>query len=160
MAIAQTVADFLRQHAIPHDVLWHPYTHSSLASALKGVVRADKVVKAVVLADCEGLFMVLIPANRMVDLRAVEAYVGRPVHLAPPRLLQTFFRDCALGAIPATGPAYGFSTLCDEYLATADDLYFEAGDHRELIHVTGPAFREAARPDGTGQFSCGLFAYH
>ena len=35
----------------------------------------------------------------------------------------------------------GIPTLIDDSLLRMPDLYFEAGDHRDLVHVSGCAFR-------------------
>jgi hypothetical protein len=35
-----------------------------------------------------------------------------------------------------------------------EDLYFDAGDHEELIHVSGSRFREAMGEVEMGQFTC------
>ena len=46
-----------------------------------------------------------------------------------------------LGAVPPTGPAYDLETLVDEELDKQPEVYFESGDHRTLVHVTGDGFQ-------------------
>jgi Ala-tRNA(Pro) deacylase len=38
------------------------------------------------------------------------------------------------------GPAYGLETVVDDVLAEQPDIYFEGGDHEQLIHVSAEAF--------------------
>jgi len=38
------------------------------------------------------------------------------------------------------GPAYNLETIIDETLAEQPDIYFEAGDHEQLVHVSGETF--------------------
>ena len=52
------------------------------------------------------------------------------------------FRDCDPGAIPPLGAAYGVKTLVDDSLVNQPDVYFEAGDHEDLIHVDHAQFSE------------------
>ena len=46
-----------------------------------------------------------------------------------------------LGSIPALGQAYGLKVLVHETLLEVDDIYFESGDHTELVHMAGEDFR-------------------
>ena len=56
--------------------------------------------------------------------------------------LTVLFPDCAVGAVPALGNAYKLQTIVDESMkARSDDIYFEAGDHEELIRVSSDQFR-------------------
>ena len=50
--------------------------------------------------------------------------------------LRELLPDCAIGAVPAVGPAYGMNTLVEQSLRSEPELYFEAGDHEELILVS------------------------
>ena len=50
------------------------------------------------------------------------------------------FRDCDFGAVPACGAAYGMKVIIDSELDDASDLYFEAGDHENLVHLSHREF--------------------
>jgi Ala-tRNA(Pro) deacylase len=50
------------------------------------------------------------------------------------------FPDCDAGAVPALGPAYGLDTIWDDGLLERSDLYFDAGDHEPLLHVSTTDF--------------------
>jgi Ala-tRNA(Pro) deacylase len=154
MAVAYGVSEFLREHRIPYEVLWHPTAETSMSAAREAGVPSDQVVKAVILESAGRLFMVLVPANRMIHMGALEDYVGADVRIADPAVFESLFEDCEPGVVPATGPAYGIATLLDDSLAQVRDLYFDAGDQEELIHVSGVRFREALGEVGIGRFSC------
>ena len=55
--------------------------------------------------------------------------------------------------MPAIGPAYGLETFVDVSLRNEPDVYFEAGDHLELIRVTGDQFEGMLQGCRTGSFS-------
>jgi Ala-tRNA(Pro) deacylase len=55
------------------------------------------------------------------------------------------FADCDRGAVPPVGEAYGIPTVWDDSLGDLPDVYFEGGDHRTLIHMSGPDFAELMR---------------
>ena len=50
------------------------------------------------------------------------------------------FQDCDVGAVPALSNAYGLDVIWDEQLTNASEIYIEAGDHENLIHMHGDAF--------------------
>ena len=50
------------------------------------------------------------------------------------------FGDCEMGSVPPVAGAYGLTAVMDDSLESFDDIYFEGGDHRTLIHVTGRDF--------------------
>jgi len=85
--------------------------------------------------------MVVVPSSRHVDLGEIHRQLNRDLGLATESELGRLFMDCELGALPAVGPAYGMETVVDDTLAEQADIYFEAGDHEQLIHVTAEAFQ-------------------
>ena len=60
--------------------------------------------------------------------------------------------------MPALGRAYGIETFVDEQLLDVPEVYFEAGEHSELICVSTRAFERlidylrARREDGSDTF--------
>jgi len=98
------------------------------------------LVKCVLLEDDNGYLMAVIPATHKVDLGAVHRELNRELGLATERELAELFRDCEPGAIPPLGKAYGIDMVVDRSLVDTPDVYFEAGDHRSLIHVSGGDF--------------------
>ncbi|MGI9450905.1 MAG: aminoacyl-tRNA deacylase, partial [Geminicoccaceae bacterium] len=73
--------------------------------------------------------------------------------LASEQEVGRLFPDCELGAIPALGWAYGLDVIVDDSLATQDEIWFEAGDHRSLIEVGGDQFRRLLGAAPHGVFS-------
>ena len=54
----------------------------------------------------------------------------------------------AADAVPALAGAYGLEVIWDESLAEEPELYFEAGDHRTLVHMKTRDFIEMMRDSG------------
>jgi Ala-tRNA(Pro) deacylase len=82
----------------------------------------------------------VIPADRRLDLAKVRAAMDRDLGLASEGKADDLFPDCAPGAVPPTGEAYGIATVWDASLGDRADVYFEGGDHRTLVHMSGRAF--------------------
>ena len=65
------------------------------------------------------------------------------------------FNDCDPGAVPPIGEACGIKTIWDPTTSLGQlvDIYFEAGDHNHLIHVSGEQFHALMASAERGQFS-------
>jgi Ala-tRNA(Pro) deacylase len=83
-----------------------------------------------------------VPSNRRLDTEAVADLMQCRLELADEGDFPMLFRDCRPGAVPAIGEAYGVETIIDDAIDDASDVYFEAGDHENLVHVTHRAFAE------------------
>jgi Ala-tRNA(Pro) deacylase len=47
-----------------------------------------------------------------------------------------------VGAIPPIGLLYDIDTIVDDALLEQPEVYFEAGDHEQLIHMRSEDFRK------------------
>lgn len=141
MSIASTVSNCLAENDVSYDVLTHPHTTNSIRSAQAAHVPGARLAKSVVLADDQGYLMVVLPSTRRVNLGELHRQLNRNLGLATEQELGSLFMDCEIGALPAVGPAYGIETILDDSLAEQSDIYFEAGDHEQLIHVTVEGFQ-------------------
>ncbi len=63
------------------------------------------------------------------------------------------FEDCETGAIPPLGPAYQIETFLDEALTSLANVYFEAGDHENLVHTSGDNFKKLLSGVRHGNYS-------
>jgi Ala-tRNA(Pro) deacylase len=141
MAIASTVSNYLAEHDVAYDVLTHPHTATSGESAEAAHIPGTRLAKSVIMEDDQGYLMVVLPSNRQVNLGELHRQLNRNLGLATESELSSLFKDCEVGALPAIGPAYGMETVVDDTLAEQADVYFEAGDHEQLIHVSSETFQ-------------------
>src|SRR3954447_3934281 len=139
MGIALTLKQYLDGQHAPYDVMVHERT----ATARACEVRAACLAKGVLLRDGRGYLLAVLPASRQLDAAA----------LATEEEAGAVFRDCASGAVPPIGPAYGLETVVEERLLAEADVYFEGGDHESLVHVRGEAFRELVCGARHGRFA-------
>lgn len=154
MAIATTVANFLRAQDVEYDVLTHPHSATSGESAQAAHVPGIRLAKSVILEDEQGFLMVVLPSTRQVNLQELHRQLKRNLVLATEQEFGGLFTDCEIGALPPIGSAYGVETVVDVAIAEQPDIYFEAGDHEQLIHVSAETF-QALLGENTqhGQFS-------
>ncbi len=153
MAIAITLKEFLDQEGVEYELLPHPHTATSLETAEAAHVPGDQLAKSVILEDETGYVMAVIPASHRLEIGAVSSQLNRRLGLATEAEVGELFNDCELGAIPPVGNAYGVDVILDENLVRCQDVYFEAGDHTDVIHVTGEDFQELLNPSNHGEIS-------
>lgn len=140
MAISAKLQNFLAQKGIPYDIVAHRHTKAAVDSATTAHVPAENLAKAIVLEDENGYLMAVVPATHHVNLGKVSKVLGRRFGLATEPELKSLFADCELGAIPPVGQAYGMDTIVDDSLTECPDVYMEAGDHEDLLHLRGASF--------------------
>lgn len=147
MALAPLVEDYLHRHGAKYDVVAHPRsTHSSETAALAGI-PGDRLVKSVVLRDDDdGVLLAVLASTLSVHIGQLSEETHRRLRLADEGDLQGVFPDCSLGAIPPLGPAYGVRIILDDSLDAQEDLWFEAGDHEHLVHMTAGQFMALVGP--------------
>ncbi len=153
MAIAESIKSCLSEHHIDYDLVPHPKTYTSRDTARAAHIPEDHIAKAVVVENLDGYAMVVIPGSGWLKLRALRDDADRSFILADESEVEKMFTDCKPGAIPPLGPVYGLETFLDEQLTTLANVYFEAGDHENLVHVNGEAFHSLLKGVRHGHFS-------
>lgn len=146
MSIAKTVDYALALTRVDYQVLRHQHASTALAAAREAHVDPRSLAKAVVLTDGIGPLLAVVPASERLDLERIRASLRRPeLDFLPEDQLEQLFYDCEKGAIPPLGPDYRVPTIVDLRLRNVDEVYFEAGDHEDLVHVDQTSFRALMR---------------
>jgi Ala-tRNA(Pro) deacylase len=142
MHVSTTLQMYLAQKGIAYDVVPHPYAISTMNAATSAEIPPDKIAKPVILEDENGYLMAVIPGDHKVNLGKLSKLLGRRLGLATEPELGLLFEDCEAGAIPPVGAAFGIDTICDDGLDECEDVYLEAGDHEDFLHMRGASFRK------------------
>lgn len=153
MTIAATVQQYLDEHAVNYKLITHPHTGSSHETADASHVPEDHIAKAVIVKDASGYAMIIVPASHWVDTKHLRQALDRELHLATEDELAKLFPDCKPGAIPPLGPAYQLDTYLDEALTTLANVYCEAGDHEQLLHLSGDDLKKLLSGVRQGHYS-------
>jgi len=153
MSFGRKFKEYLLDSRVDFDVIEHRRTESSSETAQAAHIPGDRLAKAVVLQHDDGYVLAVVPSTHRVELGTLERTLGCRLNIATESDIEEIFRDCALGAVPPTGPAYDLMTLVDEELDKLPEVYFESGDHRTLVHVTGDGFRQLMAEAQHAQFS-------
>ncbi len=153
MSISRRLKWYLDHHGAHYQIVPHPHTACSRETAQAAHVPEECLAKSVLLEDERGYLMVVLPASRRLDLRDLKQLFDRRFDLATEPELGRIFEDCEVGAVPAVGSAYGVHTVIDDSLLGVPEVYFEAGDHEDLVRMPGADFLMLMSGSSHGRFS-------
>ena len=142
MSIAPRIEAHLSRVGVSYNLVQHPKSYTSLASARLAQVPSNQVAKAVMTHDGDKYRLCVIPATHRLVPELVNRHMGGQYRLVAESELKELFEDCEDGAVPALGQVYGLPVIWDNSLQTMRDVYFESGDHHNLIHVDHGGFMQ------------------
>lgn len=140
MGMAVTLKHYLDSLGVDYELVGHPYASTSMDIAKEAHVPPEKIAKCVMLEDEGGYVMAVCPASSRIKLGNLYREINRRLEFSSEQALANLLSDCVPGAVPPIGEVYDIEVVIDEKLLTESDVYFEAGDHEELIHVSADAF--------------------
>lgn len=148
MAINARLQQLFDDTQSSYAVLPHPdaYTAQEVAHSVR--VKGWQLAKVVVVRDAAGVnVMVVLPAEGELDFQALRRASGRRgLQLERERELKQLFPDCELGAMPPFGSLYGMTMYVDPCLLRDGDIFFQAGNHHEVVLMRSEEYEAIARP--------------
>jgi Ala-tRNA(Pro) deacylase len=147
MTILKRCSSYLKQHGIRYAHSIHPPAFTAREVAAADRMPTHSVAKTVVYFGDNGNGMLVLPADYRVDFGEVRRLLGlAEIRLAAEAELATLFPDCELGAMPPFGKLFNMPVLMDQNLATAEFMAFNAGTHRDVIHMSVADFHKLVNP--------------
>jgi len=153
MAMAISLKEYLDELGIHYEIVKHTPTNTSMETAAAAHVPGDKLVKSVLLKDDKKYVMAVIPSTYHVQLSDLPSVFNRHMQLAREEEISRIFTDCETGAIPPIGHAYSMDMIVDNKLINSDDVYIEAGDHENLVHINNRDFSKLMTHTQLGNFT-------
>jgi Ala-tRNA(Pro) deacylase len=111
MKSAARLKSYLDQQAVEYELIPHPHTENSMATAEAAHVPGDRLAKAVIVCRDSEYLMVVVRSDYHVHLGLLHRYLGEEIGLATEQEVVQLFPDCEEGAVPPVGAAYGLLTL-------------------------------------------------
>jgi Ala-tRNA(Pro) deacylase len=153
MTIAKKLQHYIDGKGIAYDTVEHHRTATSSQSAQAAHVPGSRLAKSVVIHHETGYALAVVPSTHRIELSTLQDVMHARLGLASEEEVSSLFADCDLGAVPPIGPAYDVPVILDESLGDSRDVYFEGGDHKTLVHVSGPDFRSLMQDARIARFS-------
>jgi len=153
MTIANRLKDYIDGRGISYDTVAHHRTSTSRQSAIAAHVPGSMMAKSVVVHHELGYALAVVPSTHRIEFGTLQDVMDRRLGLASEDEVVSLFGDCDTGAIPPIGAAYDVPVILDDSLGEAAEIYFEGGDHRTLVHVSGKDFRNLTMGARHARFS-------
>jgi Ala-tRNA(Pro) deacylase len=153
MSISPRLRSYLDRRGFHFDEVSHARATNMAQAAHAAHINDGQVAKAVLVRAGDDYMLAVVPASRQVRFDRLQSWLGQPVRLAEEDESVSLFPDCDLGAIPPIGGAFGIETVMDESLSEPDEIYFEGGDHRTLVHMNADEWRKLMKDSPRSAFS-------
>lgn len=151
MAINERLLELLGRRGGIWEVVPHKEAFTSQEVAQTSHLSGRNVAKVVVLRDeRREHLMAVLPASEHVELEALRRLTCRSsLEIAGEEDLRRLFPDCELGAMPPFGNLYGLTMYVDPCLVSRD-IWFQAGNHHEIVRMSFETYERLARPYAGG----------
>ncbi len=147
MGPSDQLESYLEEVQAPHLVRHHSRSMTALQLAEAENINPHEVAKVVILKDSEHYYMMVLPADYQLDLRAVRETIGNPeITLAPESELATLFPDCEVGAMPPFGMLYQMPVYAETSLSDDKEIEFHAGSHQDAIRMKYSHWHAMVKP--------------
>lgn len=138
---------YLRQNQVAFQVQHHTVAYTAQEVAASEHISGRTIAKVVMAFEDERLVMLVLSANRRVDLlRAADALDARAVRLAREQEFANAFPGSDVGAMPPFGNLYHLPVYVDRALAEAETIVCRAGTHTDTISLRYVDFRRLVQP--------------
>ncbi len=138
---------FLHEQGIGFETIHHARASTAHATAHSAQLNDSDLAKTVMVKLDGRMAMVVLGADRRLDLTALGLATGcETVELAPESEFAPLFPDCEAGAMPPFGNLYGLDVFVEESLSEDEEIAFNAGSHTELIRIPFALFEQLVHP--------------
>jgi len=138
---------YLRENKVPFQVQHHPKAFTAQEIAASEHIPGKMLAKVVIVFADGKMAMLALPAPFRVDLAKASALLGaKEVRLAREEEFAAAFPDCEVGAMPPFGNLYGLPVYIDACFPPAQDFFFQAGNHHEVVRMRYQEYERLVKP--------------
>ena len=167
MAVSKKIISFLEKNKVKYEIIKHRTVYTAFDKA-KTLKVPEKIVGKTLILKTDGkLAMVLIPANKNLDLQKFKKLAkalpaaclpdrqGRQVKkidFASERLIKNKFKGVKVGAIPPFGNLWGLRTFIDNSLMREKEIILNGGDYNFSIKLKSKEIKKLVPDSIFGNF--------
>ena len=147
MTTLQKCLDYLRTNGIRFAHTTHSPAYTAEEVAVAEHTPPQRMAKTVALRDKDGYVLAVVPADLYVDVEMLRTAIGVPdLFVAKERDLVLLFPNSETGAMPPLGTLFGLPVYLDREVASREFIAFNAGTHRDVIHMRVADFLALIKP--------------
>jgi Ala-tRNA(Pro) deacylase len=152
MTTLQTCLNYLDTHGVRYVHTSHSPAYTAEEVAAAEYLPLHRMAKTVVCRNVDRYMLVVVPADSYVDMEQVRTAIGsQSLYMAEESDFYLLFPGAEIGAMPPLGNLFGLPVYLDREVASQEFIAFNAGTHRDVIHMRVADFLYLARPV-TGNF--------
>lgn len=146
--IVPRLQEFLDQHQAIYTHTTHRLAYTARDTAAADHTPVHSLAKTVLFVGDGVYAMAVLPADMHIDTERLRHVLGlNSVRLSGEEELARLFPDTELGAMPPFGNLYGdIPVYCDVSLSEEEYIAFNAGTHRDVVHLKFKDFRHWVHP--------------
>ena len=139
--------DFLDMSRVCYAHTRHSVAFTALEVAFAEHISPHKLAKTVVYSTAQGYGLAVLPADTLINMEILGRYLNDPdIRLTSEREMEELFPDCELGATPPFGNLFDVPVVVDLSVAEQEFIAFNAGTHRDVIHMSYSDFARLVNP--------------
>lgn len=141
MPVPASVQSLLQNQNVAYDIATTPFNDD-----VKRLIWHDQhlrnmsAAKSLILQDSQGRVQVIIAADRLLDLKAINRQLGRELHATSLADIRKFCETHNLTSIPALPKLAGLMTVVDKSLLEHNELLLDSGNDEQLVRVNRSEF--------------------
>lgn len=144
--IMPKLTSYLDNAHVHYDVHTHDLAYTAQEIAQRTHINGMNFAKTVIVRADGKLSMIVMPAPYNIDFNQIAGVIGcQTVQLAFEYEFEDEFPDCEPGAMPPFGNLFKMKVFVADELAQQDHIYFNAGDHRELVEISFKDFQHLVK---------------
>ena len=138
---------FLDNNKVQYQILNHPIAFSALEISETTHIPEKNLAKSVIVKTPTKMLMCVVRANDVLDLPLLKKVLNQQdVVLATEEEFAKEFPDCEVGAMPPFGNLYEMEVYVSDKLAEDKEIFFNAGNHSEVIKLSYKAYDSLVHP--------------
>lgn len=143
MPVPASVQSLLQNQNIAYDIATTPFNDEDKRLIWHDQhLRNMSAAKSLILQDDQGRVQVIIAADRLLDLKAVNRQLGRELNATSREDIRKFCATHKLDSIPALPKLAGLQTLVDKSLMDRKELLLDSGSEEQLVRIGRSEFEQ------------------
>lgn len=143
MPVPASVQSLLQNRNVAYDIATTPFTDEDKRLIWHDQhLRNMSAAKSLILQDDQGRVQVIIAADRLLDLKAVNRQLGRELNATSREDIRKFCATHKLDSIPALPKLAGLQTLVDKSLLDRKELLLDSGNEEQLVRIDRNQFEQ------------------
>ena len=154
MAIPKKIVNFLDKSKIKYEIIEHKTVYTAFDKTQTLKVKPKIVGKTLILKEKKDLNVVLIPANKNLDLSKLKK-LGKfkKVDFVSEKEIKNRVKGVKVGNIPPFGNLWKFKTFIDRAIFKEKEIILNSGDYNFSIKIKPKDFEKLTPDFISGSFT-------